>query len=219
MKKLTALLLAVLMTATFAFAQKASEGNEKSPTGGSGNAIVIELEGQAKNVEDVLKDKFKKLKGKGEKGFEAFKGQIFEEISNETLDIYYRVEDKGNNKAKVIMFLSKGYDNWLTSSENGSEINNAKKMLDKLIAEVRKYELQLAIDAQTKVVEGAIKDHEGLVKDGEDLVKEMEKLQKELEQNRTDQDSNKKAQADQTKKVEEQKKLLEDLKGQLGKVN
>jgi hypothetical protein len=135
------------------------------------------------------------------------------------LDIYYRVEDKGNNKAKVIIFLSKGYDNWLTSAENGAEINNARKMLDKLIAEVRKYELQLAIDAQTKVVEEALKASEELVKDGEDLVKEQEKLQKELEQNKTDQEANKKAKEDQTRKVEEQKKLLETLKGDLGKVN
>lgn len=219
MKKLTSLFLALVFSAGFLFAQKADESNEKSPTGGNGNAVSIELEGQAKNVEDVLKEKFKKLKGKGEKGFEAFKGQIFPEISNDMLDIYYRVEDKGNNKAKVIIFLSKGYDNWLTSTENGAEINNAKKMLDKLIAEVRKYELQLAIDAQTKVVEAAIKAQEELVKDGEDLVKEQEKLQKELEQNKVDQETNKKAKEDQVKKIEEQKKLLEGFKSDLGKVN
>ena len=90
MKKLI-LFSAMLLFFVGAFAQKASEGTEKSPLGTDGKCIVIDLEAQGKNVEAVLSDKFKKLKGKKEKGFEAFKAQIFSEISSNTLDYYWKV--------------------------------------------------------------------------------------------------------------------------------
>lgn len=219
MKKITLLTGICLM---FLFgslqAQKAGESNEKSPVGGNGNAITITLEAQADNVEDVMEEKFKKLKGKKEKGFEAFKGQIFEPISSDMLDIYYRVEKVGGDKCKVIIFLSKGYDNWLTGQQDGSEVQNTKKMLDEMVAEVRKYELQLAIDAQTKVLEDELKEQEKLVKELEKLVKDKEKLEEELAENKEDQETNKKTQEEQKKKIEEEKKLLDELQKRLGQV-
>jgi hypothetical protein len=199
-------------------AQKATEGSEKSPLGTDGKCIVIELEGKGKNVESVLNEKFKKLKGKKEKGFEAYKAQIFPEISANTLDYYYKVDSKGDTKSKVIFFVSTGYDNWLNSNDHSSEIANTKKMLEGLVVEVRTYELTLAVDLQTKVLEDATKEQEKLVKDNEDLKKELSKLQEEIERNKKDTDANAKAQEEQKKVIEKEKKMLEDLQKQLGQV-
>lgn len=212
------LLPALLLIGTWMFGQKASEGTEKSPLGTDGKCIVIDLEAQGKNVEAVLNDKFKKLKGKKEKGFEAYKAQIFSEISSNTLDYYWKVDTKGDNKTKVLFFMSTGYDNWLNPNDHASEINNAKKMLDALVAEVRTYELNLAIDAQTKVLEGAIKEQEKLVKENEDLKAELDKLQKEIEENKKNTETNVKSQEAQKKVVEDQKKVLDELQKQLGQV-
>jgi hypothetical protein len=217
MKKLFVFPLFILFAATM-FAQKASEGSEKSPFGTDGKCVMIELEGQNKNVEAVLAEKFKKLKGKKEKGFEAFKAQIFPEISSNTLDYYYKVETKGDNKTKVVMFMSTGYDNWLNPTENAGEINNAKKMLEGLVVEVRTYELNLAIGAQTKVLEEATKTQEKLVKDNEDLKKELAKLQEDIENNKKSTESNVKTQEEQKKVIEAEKKTLDELQKQLGQV-
>lgn len=217
MKKVI-LLPALLLISTWMFGQKATEGTEKSPLGTDGKCIVIDLEAQGKNVEAVLSDKFKKLKSKKEKGFEAYKAQIFSEVSSNTLDYYWKVDTKGDNKTKVVFFMSTGYDNWLNPNDHASEINNAKKMLDALVAEVRTYELNLAIDAQTKVLEGAIKEQEKLVKENEDLKAELDKLQKEIEENKKNTETNVKSQEAQKKVVEDQKKVLDELQKQLGQV-
>lgn len=218
MKKisLVATLLMLLCTATWA--QKASEGTEKSPLGTDGKCMVVELEGQQKNVEAVLEAKFKKLKGKKEKGYEAFKAQVFPEISSSMLDIYYKVETKKDNQSKVILFMATGYDNWLNPNDNATELNNAKKMLEGLAAEVRTYELNLAIEAQTKVLEGAVKSQADLEKDLAKLGSDLEKLQKEIEENKKNQELNKKSQEEQKKVIESEKKTLDELQKQLGQV-
>jgi uncharacterized protein YycO len=218
MKKisLVATLLMLLFTATWA--QKASEGTEKSPLGTDGKCLMVELEGQQKNVEAVMEAKFKKLKGKKEKGFDAFKAQIFSEISSTTLDIYYKVETKKENQSKVVLFLATGYDNWLNPNDHAAELNNAKKMLEGLAAEVRTYELNLAIEAQTKVLEDAVKTQADLEKDLAKLGTDLEKLQKEIEDNKKAQEENKKTQEEQKKAIETEKKTLDELQKQLGQV-
>lgn len=218
MKKLILIPALLLTLVAGAWAQKASEGTEKSPLGTDGKCLVIELEGQQKNVEAVLEAKFKKLKGSKSKGYEAFKAQIFSEISANTLDIYYKVETKKDNQSKVILFLATGYDNWLNPTDHASELNNAKKMLDGLAAEVRTYELNLAIEAQTKVLEDAMKTQAKLEKDLADLGSDLEKLQKEIENNKKAQEENKKTQEGQKKTIEGEKKTLEELQKQLGSV-
>lgn len=218
MKKIYLIPVMIMMLAAAGWAQKSSQGSAKSPLGDNGKCIKIEFEGQKKNVEDVLKKKFKKLKNKKEKGYEAFKAQIFPEISSQTLDIYYKVNKKGDDKSEVVMFLSTGYDNWLDQSEHGAEINNCMKMLDGLVAEVRKYELELAIGAQTKILEDAVKEQEKLVSENEKLKKELEKLQKEIEENKQNTEDNLKAQEDQKKTVEDEKKVLDELQKKLGQV-
>lgn len=217
MKKLlfSVLLLGFAVTV---FGQKSSEATRKSPKKVDGPCVVIELEANAKNVEDVLKQKFKKQKTKSEKGFVAVKEQIIPFISSNTMDLYYRVDKKKDNRCEVVFFASKGYDNFVSSQEEPELINNVKKVLDDMVAEVRSYELQLAIDTQMKVLEKATKQQEDLVKDGENLVKEQEKLEKEIEQNKADQDQNKKDQEDQAKTIEGEKKLLDELQKQLDQV-
>ena len=68
MKKFLLFTAMLLTMSTAAWAQKASTSTEKSPLGSDGKCLVVELEGQQKNVEAVLEAKFKKLKGKKEKG-------------------------------------------------------------------------------------------------------------------------------------------------------
>lgn len=220
MKKILSIIpVLILLAGTSLWAQKTVEGNEKSPLGDSGPCLVVEIEGQRDNVEDVMKDKFKKLKTGKKKGFITMEKQAYDEISANTMDLYYKVEKGGDDRSKVIMFLSTGYDNWMTAQTHPQEVANAKAILDGLAKEVRIYELTKAIEAQTKVVEEAVKTQEDLVKDQEKLEKEHEKLEEELAENKQSQEENKKSQEDQKKKLEEEKKMLDELQKKLGQVN
>lgn len=217
MKKLLFSVL-LLGLAVSVFGQSASEATRKSPLKTDGPCVAITLEANAKNVEDVLKEKFKKQKTKSKKGFVFIEGEVIPFISSNVMDLYYLVDKKKDNQCEVIFFASKGYDNFVSSAEEPELINNIKKVLDDMVSEVRTYELNLAIEAQTKVLEKAMKEQENLVSDGENLVKEQEKLEKELEQNKADQDQNQKDQEAQTKVVDDEKKLLDELQKQLDQV-
>jgi uncharacterized protein YycO len=216
--KISIILVLLPLTFGYGWAQKAAEATEKSPLGIDGKCLVVELEGQQKNVEAVMEAKFKKLKGSKAKGYEAFKAQVFPEISSNILDIYYKVETKKEIQSKVILFLSTGYDNWLNPQDHASEINNAKKMLESLAVEVRTYELNMAIDAQTKVLEGAVRTQADLEKDLSKLASDLEGLQRQVEENKKNQESNRKSQEEQKKIIENEKKTLSELQKQLGQV-
>ncbi|MEM0999313.1 MAG: hypothetical protein AAGN35_19810 [Bacteroidota bacterium] len=219
MKKYSVLFVLLLMFSFAAKAQGAGEGSYKSPLGGNeAKCLMISLEAQEKNVAEVMKQKFKKLKHSSSKGWDAFTAQIFPEISSQTLDIYYRVEGGKKDQVTVYLAMSTGYDNWLTAQDHSNELNNAKTMLEGLIKEVKVYELGLAIAAQTKVVEEAVKEQEKLTKENEKLGKDLEKLQKEIEDNKADTEQNLKDQEAQKKTIEDQKKALDELQKELGSV-
>ncbi len=217
MKK-TYLILPLLLTyAASLFAQTSTETTQEYTKGVSGTAVVITCEGQPKNVEEVMKKKFKESKGKGgsDKGWTSSEGAIWTEVSDKTLDYFFKVEDAGDNKSKIMIMMSFGNANFLSSKDDAAAINNCKKMLDGMVNEIRLYELGLAIAAQTKVVEGAQKELEKLVKEGEDLVAEQKNLEKEIAENKTGQEENKKTQVTQTTEIETQKKLLQELQAKM----
>ena len=199
-------------------AQTAAEAKEKFQKKIDGNAVSITIKGQKKNVEDVLKAKFKKQKTKNDKGNVMIEAAILPEISTNTMDYYYRVDKVSDEESKIVFFMSKGYTNFLTSAEDPNEIAAAKTMLESMVKEVSIFEFQIAIDAQMKVIEKAEKDQEKLVKDGEGLVKDQEKLEKELEQNKSDQAQNVTDQETQTGVIEAEKVTLQELQDKLNSV-
>lgn len=217
MKKTIAFAAIFSLFTTFSFAQKASESNETFSKGVTGSAITITCEGQAKNVETVMKKKFKEAKGKNTstKGWSGVTGAVWSELSPKTLDYFFKVEKAGNDQSTIKVMISHGNDNFISSKEDAQAMNNCKTMLEGMVSEIRLYELGLAIAAQEKVVEGAEKDLEKLVKEGEDLVKDQGKLEEELAENKKDQETNKGDQEAQKKEIETQKKLLQELQAKM----
>lgn len=162
-----------------------------------GNALTLTLEGQKKNVETVLNKAIKESTGqksKSMKGFTLFEGVRFTEISSSSLDIYYKVakaSKKDQLNSKVTLFLSAGYNNFLDSSESPDEIASAKRFLEKMIPEVRRYELQLAIEDQTKIVDKSIKEQNKLEGELEDLIQKKEDILNAIEENKQNQENQK----------------------------
>ena len=219
MKKLFLLPLLMVMMTGGAWGQKASEANENFAKKESGNAITITCEGDPKNVEEVLKTKLKKVKGGGNvKGNTAHEGVVIEEFSPKTLDYYYRVDKAGENQSKIIFFVSFGNNNFLSSKDDPSVVANIKTSLENMVSEIKRFEIQLAIEAQEKVLAGAISDQEKLEKDLEKLQKEQIKLEEELAKCKENQVTNKSSQEAQKKQIEEEKKVLSELQTKLGSV-
>ncbi|MEL6252707.1 MAG: ribosomal protein L7/L12 [Bacteroidota bacterium] len=197
MLKSFSLISALLILTTTLMAQ-VSEGVQAFAKKESGNALTITLEGQPKNVAEVLNRKFKaetNSKGKAMRGLKTlgggmktFTGVRYSAISSATMDYTYRVEKaKGTKDHSVVhIWMSTGNNNFIDSGSYPDEIDYAVEMMEGLQHEVSVYEFELMIDEQEKVASNAVKTHDKLVKDSIKLEDQLAKLLDQIEQNKAD---------------------------------
>lgn len=164
-------------------------------------------------VTQALDEKFnlaKFGKSKRKSGFDLYSGVSWMEIAPaDKLDVYVKTEErKGNTTVSIL--LSRGYDNFLTSTADATQIENLKTFLVGLSTGIQAAELQKKIEDQIKVVKAAEDKTASVVKDYESLKSQKEKIEKSMEQNI---EAQKKANSD----VDAAKAVLEQLKSQLVK--
>lgn len=192
---------------------KASEQKESFHSKMKGNAIVITLEGQKKNVEKVIESSFPGNKITKEKGgLSGIMQQSIKGMYKRPLDLYWRVEKADEEQSRIVMFLANGFDNFLSSQKSKKDIESVSTFLEGLQLEVRKYELNLVIEAQQKVIGQAEKQQEKLERENEKLLKNKAKLEEQLEQNKKDTEENLLNQENQKETIASEKQLLEELK-------
>lgn len=216
MKILHTLLFALLFILIYVpvSAQDVSEGNRNFIKKESANALSIVVQGQPKNVEEVLDKKFHVATGektRSYKGLKMVEAARYARISPNTMDMYFRVEkasrtDKENSR--VTLFLSEGNNNFISSETHPEAIRAASDILDGLQKEVTIYELELAIEAQTKVIEKAIKDHEKMVDDSVKLENKLAETIQEIETNKIDRKN-------QLETIDQEKERLTEFQDQL----
>lgn len=174
-------------------------------------ALVAEYNYPASIMEAALKTRLERAglgSGSSSKGFLTYKGVNWSEVSSDKLDVYARVDGKGE-KSTVTLLLSKGYDNFISGSTDAVTMERAKTFLATLVSAAAAQSLTLAIATQEETVRRAEKEQYEAVKAGEQLAKEQEALQKRMSENMATQTSR------QTKVMEEKSKL-EGMKVQLG---
>jgi len=164
-------------------------------------------------VTQALDEKFnlaKFGKSKRKSGFDLYSGVSWMEVAPaDKLDVYVKTEErKGNTTVSIL--LSRGYDNFLTSTTDATQIENLKTFLVGLSTGIQAAELQKKIEDQMKVVKAAEDKTASVVKDYESLKSQKEKIEKSMEQNL---EAQKKANSD----VDAAKAVLEQLKSQLVK--
>ena len=223
LKSLT-IIAAIVLWAGSLMAQ-VSEGLQPFAKKESGNALTIQVEGQAKNVAAVLDKKFKtetNSKGKSIRGvktlsggMKTFTGARYAAISSSTMDYTYRVEKArgAKDQSVVHLWISSGNNNFISSDNYGDEIAYATEVLEGLQYEITVYEFELMIQEQEKVASNEVKTHDKLVKDSIKLQDQLAKILNDIEDNKL-------ARADQLNLIaaEEQKLAdfrleFEDLKG------
>ena len=211
MKSIFKILAVAVITCNtgFSFAQNAHEGRVKFMKGDQ-NAIIADYDLPKNIIEDALKERLEKAglgKKSSEKGFMAYKGTTWAEVSPDKLDVYAKVEGK-DSKSTVTMLVSKGYDNFISSASDAERVQKVQNFLNSFVNDARAYQLRLSIAAQEEVVKKTEKDFKGITDDGEKLNKDKEKIEKQIADNKND----------QTKKqatLDAEKQKLEDLKKQL----
>jgi hypothetical protein len=171
---------------------------------GKQDAIVAKY----KYSEDVLETVVEKIlstkkikKTKTVKGFKLYQGVFFEDLSKDVIDFYIKV-DGGKTESTVTILISKGYNNFLSSSTDGSTIKNAKNLCKEINIAAIDEHLDRAIEKQTEVFNEANKKHNKSIEKGKDLVKDKEEILKKIEAN-----------------IEEQKQLKQEVENQKNALN
>ena len=191
-----------------AFAQNAHETRVKFNKEDQ-NAIVADYDLPKGVLEDALKERLEKagLGKKGsDKGFMAYKATVWTEIGPDKVDIYAKVEGKGD-KSTITVLVSKGYTNFITSASDADKVQRIQNFLNNFAKDAKAYQLRLAIAAQEEVVAKATKEVKNSADDGEKLNREREKIEKQIAENKNEQ-AKKQAAADA------ESKKLQDLKAQ-----
>ena len=119
MKK-AVLFFTVLFVSSFVYCQKIKEETvsllkDKRP------CLVAEYDIPSEVLENVVEDYLSKeglKKPSSKSGFKLYEKAIYAKISNDAMDYYIKV-DGNKEKSKVIVVISKGYENFITISEGG----------------------------------------------------------------------------------------------------
>jgi len=202
-------IVTLTIAAQSSFAQNAREASVKFMKGQQ-NAIVADYDLPKDVVEDALKERFDKEglgKKSSEKGFMAYKGTTWVGISPDKMDVYAKVEGKGD-KSSITLLASKGYDNFVSTATDADKVQKLEAFLNSFIKDAKAYQLKLAIAAQEEVVRKSDKDLKGSTDDGEKLLRDKEKIEKQIAENKTDQDK-------KTTVLGSEKTKLDDLKKQM----
>ena len=180
MKKIVSLAVAALFFLN-GFAQKVSETTEELQKLGKKPAFVMGYDYPQKTVEQALALRLKndKLKGKSSKGAVKYENVKYPTIANVPIDLYTKVT--GSKKsASVYVFVSKGYENFVTSNDDAVIANNVKAFLASVVNDVKNYEQAILAAEKEKEAKKAQKEHDKLVKKQQKLKKEQDKVAKDI---------------------------------------
>lgn len=179
-------------------------------------AFVIDYHYSQEAVENAVIQKMGKLGFEGneekglfnkDKGFHVFKNVFISDISQNSMDYMFKVEQKSRKeKDEAVLYLI-----IYSSGENAMpkfdvyDIGKAKSFLNSLAPDVQAADLELQIEAQEDAVAMAEKKYKNFQSDKEDMENKIKKLQDDIQKNLKDQD-------DAQRDIENQKQILDNLR-------
>ena len=197
--------LIIIFCAT-GFSQDISETNI-SFMDGKQNAIEAKYNFSEDIMETVVKNVLEKKsikKTKNTKGYSFYEGIVWGELCSDKIDFYIKV-DGNKTSSKVIILISKGYNNFISESSDPSTIKNVKKLCKEFNVNAIEEHLNREISKQEEVIKDAEKKYNKSVEKGKDLVKDKESIIKKIDENSEEQKVLK-------ANIEEQNKILGTLK-------
>jgi len=140
-------------------------------------------------------------------GFYIFKDVRFEGLSN-PVDLYFKVERfgrKSNDESLIYLLVSKGNEDFISSTTDEETYNAAKKFLNDFVESSAVYKSDRDITDEEDVLKEADKQIVKLESNGKEIEKKLRELEGDLEKNKKDQE-------EQHKKIEGQRKKIEEMK-------
>jgi len=187
MKKVTLLTaMALFLLSAPGFAQRVTEISEDLQRIGRQPAFAMELDHPAKTVETVLGQRFKndRLKGKSSRGAVKFENVRYLPISDVPIDLYTKVT--GNRKKAIVyVFVSKGYENFVTSNSHPVVAENVTMFLTSLIPDVEAHNLESQISDHEKALRKSQREHDKLVRRHNNMTRDVQRSQTNLDDQRT----------------------------------
>jgi hypothetical protein len=181
-------LISIIITTLTTFAQEVKESttvvnNTNQPCISAEYALSGEI------IEGAFIKKMADAKiikaSKAANGFKLYKGITVSEITKETIDLYFKVEDK-KTSAILSLALSKGYDNFLKKETDSVSIENAKIYLTKFVNDATAFLLAKQMNEQAAVVKSLEKKLKGQSKDEEGYTKDKSKIESKINSNKID---------------------------------
>ncbi len=182
MKKLVFALVCALGISTLATAQTANEAQvafDKAGTLKTGFTITYNNNVKDVNLAVANRASKDKLKGKGvSKGVTKFEAINYPTVCAQQCDLYIKV-DGTDKTSTVTAFVSKGYDNFVTSANDAETANRTKAFLESLAKDIDAVALKNQIAAQEKVLATAEKTYKKQADAQAKAEKELENIKNE----------------------------------------
>ena len=176
-------------------------------------ALLLELPNTTDDAEGTILQKLKQTGYKPETqghlfwkknkidGFYAFNGIVLPSLSNEKLDMYFKVVQKNKEEkssSTVYLLVSTGNENFASPEGDTALWNSSQMFFNSFVEKTTAFSLEQDISAQENVLKDAQNKLTNLQQDEKDLADKTVK--------------NQKAQKNEQLNIEAQGKALEDLK-------
>jgi len=211
MKKQYMLVIVLVIGMMTARAQSSSttiQYNDKMQPG-----LVLELPNTTGEAEGTILQKLKETgynhetegalfwKKNKKDGFYVFNNVVLPSVSNQKLDMYFKVVQKNNeekNNSTVYLLVSSGNENFVSPDGDTTLWNSSEMFLNSFVEKTTAYSLEHHIAAQENTVRDSQNKLAKLQKDEKDLTNKITKNQEDQKSQQLD--------------IENQNKILEDLK-------
>ena len=176
-------------------------------------ALVLELPNTTDDAEGTILQKLKETGYNAETqghlfwkknkidGFYVFNNVVLPSLSNQKLDMYFKVVQKNNeekNNSTVYLLVSSGNENFASPAGDTTLWNSSKTFLNSFVDKTTAYSLEQDIKAQEDKVKGSQDKLSKLQKDEKDLTDKITKNQEDQKNQQLD--------------IDNQSKMLADLK-------
>jgi hypothetical protein len=149
------------------------------------------------------------VKSSESKGYRLFAGILFKDLSQETIDLYLKIDPvkKEKDKSVVYVLISKGGENFVTSSTDQACLNAVIDYLQALKPKFEARQLEINIEQQEALIKKTERSYNSLIGTGENLQSKKKDIEENIAKNLKEQENQKAI-------LEKEKELLEKLKSQ-----
>jgi peptidoglycan hydrolase CwlO-like protein len=146
------------------------------------NAVMITIDQPEKITREALKLRMERsgLTDKIKNGVMSYKGVTLSEISTDKVDIYTKVEKGPNNSSVVYMAVSRGYNNFSTTSVDSNITQNVKTFLQSFVKDADYHSADIGISNQIDDLAKEEKSYQKLLDEQRDLQKKKSNIENRL---------------------------------------